>query len=610
MQYGDFQYIDAAFGGPQRRNNVLSIVDIRAQLPEDPTDCFGTWNRFSSAYVEHWRSTGSTANYQGPSYADFLPFDFDGDDLSPVLHQVQDFLKVLELTYEIAGLDGVRCYFSGKKGFHILLSSFLFGGWTASPDLHHHLHELAQSMAQDFGADLSIYDQNRLLRLPNTKHGDSDLWKIPLEAHEVLTLSVDAITGIAAEGPRSIEYPSWEDVAASEPCSALYQDIAVRQTPQTSKNGKTPELFPTGMKEGDGRDNHAFAIARYCRDKQLDRGVALDILKLWDTQQTDALGERVLEQKIRSAYSRTGAGDVVDDITPDDIKTPSELAAEYDAYIEKLKSHKVRLGWSEVDARLRGIAPGEVLTIIAKSGVGKTAVLQNILRHIALSQDTVSLFCSLEQPLAQVFERFAQMGSEEAGEDIESSWQDPVERERLTTTVTDDLGDQVLTCGRSGLRLGQLNQALDVAEEKIGSPVHVLAVDYLGLLDTSDLEKTLYGQVSRAARELKNLARNRDLVVICLCQVSRANGEDGSKPLNIYSARESGAIEESADFLLGLYRPDLHEEDKIMAVQILKNRKGQHGIEFTYDFDKISLRVATPKLQLIDGKQAGTRHEF
>jgi len=610
MQHREFQYVDTAFGGAHRRNHVLSIVEIRDRLPEHRTDCFATWHRFPDAYRTHWRDSGSTGGYPGPSYADCLPFDFDGEDLSDVLRQVQDFLKVLQLTYEIDGLHGVRCHFSGKKGFHVLLSSFLFGGWRPSSELHRHLRRLAQSMAQDGGADLSIYDQNRLLRLPNTKHGDSGLWKIPLEAREVLTLSVDAITEIAAEGPRDMEFPSWEDVEVAEPCKALLQDIITHQSKPTLQIEKPVELFPTGMKEGDGRDNKAFAIARYCRDKKLERRVALDILRLWDAQQVDALGETVLAKKIQSAYGRVIPGDTEDDITPDDIKTPADLAAEYDAYIEKLKSRRVTVGWPEVDARLRGIAPGEVLTIIAKSGVGKTAVLQNILRHIALSQDAVSLFCSLEQPLAQVFERFAQMGSEEAGEDIESSWQDPEERERITTTVREDLGDQVLTCGRSALRLDQLNQALNVAEEKIDHPINVLAIDYLGLLDTSDLERSLYGQISRAARELKNLAKQRDLAVICLCQVSRANGDDGSKPLNIHSARESGAIEESADFLLGLYRPDLHQEDKTIAVQILKNRKGQHGIEFPYDFDKISLRVAAPKLKRGGGKRAGTRHEF
>lgn len=611
MQHDDYHYVDAAFGGPNRRNNVISITQIKDQLPSEKTDCYVTWHRFPDAYREHCSATHSTGGYQGPSYADFLPFDFDGEDLAEVLRQVRDFLKMLELTYEIDGLRGVRCYFSGRKGFHILLSSFLFGGWSPSPDLYRHLRNMAKTMGEDSGVDMSIYDQNRLLRLSNTKHGTSGLWKIPLHSHEILTLSAEAITKIAAAGPREIEFPSWDDVGVASPCATVLKEVMSRlpQSDQILKVKRPVDLFPTGMREGDGRDNAAFGIATYLRDKRVGRDKALLILQFWDSQQVDSLGERVLEEKVQSAYRHASIADEDDTITADDIKTSAELITEYDAYIEKLKSHRIRLGWPEVDDRLRGIAPGEVLTIIAKSGVGKTAVLQNILRHIALSHDAISLFCSLEQPLAQVFERYAQMGNGEAGEDIEDSWHDPEDRERIAGAVKKDLGNQALVCGR-GLRFEQLDQALDAAEVKAGHPITVLAVDYLGLLDTRDLDKTLYGQISRAARELKNLAKRRDLVVICLCQVSRANGEDGSKPLNIYSARESGAIEESADFLLGLYRPDLHGEDKTIAVQILKNRKGQHGIEFPYDFDKLSLRVTSPMLSLAGAKQGTTRHTY
>ena len=105
----------------------------------------------------------------------------------------------------------------------------------------------------------------------------------------------------------------------------------------------------------------------------------------------------------------------------------------------------------------------------------------------------MSLFCSLEQPLAQVFERFAQLGTGEAGEDIERRWDDEDARRRISEVAQKNLGDQVLVCGR-GLKFHQLALTLDAAEAKTGQPVQVLAIDYLGLIDTSDLDKSLYGQ--------------------------------------------------------------------------------------------------------------------
>jgi KaiC/GvpD/RAD55 family RecA-like ATPase len=583
----------------------MPIRRINTSIPEDRRDCFATWHRFPEGYAEHVKAHGTVSGYDGPSYADFLLIDFDGEDLALVHSQVREFLKVIELTYEIDGLLGVRVYFSGAKGFHVCLSSVLFGGWGPSPELHGQLKELSRLVTDGFEVDTAIYDQNRLLRVPNTVNSKSGLYKIPLEIRLVLHQSIDDIR-LLAESSCDVTQPDWDDVSPSQVCQDLWERVR-RQKPHKGSSVDVGELFPRGLREGDGRDNQAFKIARYCRDHGFPEAITDQLLAIWDLAQTDPLGRKVLDQKVRSAYSRLD-GASSPDLSEDDILGPDELAQQYDAHIEKLSSSKISLGLGPVDGRLRGICRGEVTTIIAKPGAGKTALVQNILRHVADAHDTTTLFCSLEQPLAQVFERYAQMGYGRSGEEIERGWEEPEQRELIATTVRADLGKRTLTCGKN-LSLAQLDQALDLAAAKAGEPVSVLALDYLGLLDTRDLDKTLYGQASRAARELKNLAKRRDVAVLCLCQVGRSAGEDASAQLSIHSARESGAIEESADFLLGLYRPDLHGEDRTINIQILKNRKGEEGVEFSFDFDKTSLRI-TPKVTKIVGGNGDTRHEY
>ena len=114
MNHQDFLWADTAFGGPQDRNHVLSIKNLRDHLPDHQTDCYATWHRFPVAYSDHVQATGSVTGYKGLSYADYLLFEFDNvEDLAGVLSQVRDFLRVLELTYEIDGLHGIRCCFSG-----------------------------------------------------------------------------------------------------------------------------------------------------------------------------------------------------------------------------------------------------------------------------------------------------------------------------------------------------------------------------------------------------------------------------------------------------------------------------------------------------------------
>lgn len=584
MRELNFCYVDTAFGNVSYRNNVMRVQDVNRGIPEDRKSCYATWHRFPKVYQEHCEKTGSVKGYRGPSYADFLPFDFDSDDLAVSLEKVRDFLRMLEVSYEVDGLCGVRVWFSGKKGFHVGLSSVLFGGWGPAVDLAEKLRILSKIVGQGFDLDSKIYDQNRMLRMQNTLHAESGLWKIPLSPMEVIVEPIETIQAWASQ-TRQVEWPDWYDVMPKAPLVQVWESIKKGQH-RNEKKEQTGTIFTAGMRDGDGRDNQAFLIARFLRDNGLKPQAAVKVLEFWDGQQEEALGLETVQDKVRSAYS-TLEGPEEKRVTVEALKRVSDLAAEYMAYVETLRARKICLGYTDVDKLLRGIAPGEVCTVIARTGVGKSAFLQNVLKHVAKTQPHVeSVFCSMEQPLAQCFERWAQMTALLPGREIEEGWHDAVYRESILGVMFETFGDRVMTCGIPGLSLEELGDVVDCAEEKTGRKVNLLGLDYLGLMEMSDLDRTAYGQVSKAARMLKTFAKARDIALLVLCQVHRGSGEEESTPLTIHSARESGAIEESADFLLGLYV----KEEKL-AIQVLKNRKGQKG-EFLLNFDRQSMRIS------------------
>ena len=136
-------------------------------------------------------------------------------------------------------------------------------------------------------------------------------------------------------------FPPWEEFEAVIPCAELLRRVISNRS--ANRPAKRVSLFPIGLSEGDGRDNQAFTIARYFRDHRIERDATMDILRLWDGQQHGPLGERLLLQKIESAYSRAVGEDQVN-IEREQIMTPGELALEYSTYIKKLKRGKVTLG--------------------------------------------------------------------------------------------------------------------------------------------------------------------------------------------------------------------------------------------------------------------------
>lgn len=598
MNQPQCQYVDSAFGSTANRNRVIRLADVARLLPADRREIYLTWHRFPEAYLQHWNTGNrSVRGYQGTSYADFLPLDFDGQDIEAVHRQVKDFVAQLEAVYGVDTAHGVRLYWSGGKGFHVLMDAALFGGWTPHPELAGYLKRLATRLIGDRpGFDPSIYDVNRLLRLPNTVHGGSGLWKVPVTRSELFDCTVEQIRALVAAPREEVQasLPIWGDCLPAPALVELWQACRQPERPPAPAAPESFVLFPRGMVEGEGRDNQAFAIARYCRKHGWPQARTLELLQLWNEAQRDPLDTVVLEQKAESTYrlAETPAEQTA-------ILSPEELADAYGRHVSQLQGRRITLGMLRVDDRIRCIFPGEVCTLIARSGVGKTLLAQNLIRNICRSNpEIVSLFASLEQPDSMVFERYAQMALEMSGRAIEEGWQmDEDTRREIRGEVCNLLGRHTYTVVQ-GLNLHHLHEVVQRTAERAGRPVDVLIIDYLGMLLMEGMGRSLYEQVSTCVRALKQFAKQANLSLLLLCQVSRQAGEDGSEPLTKSSARESGAVEESADFLLGLYRPYLNRVDSNgndidtrIAVQILKNRKGREGETFDFHFDRRSLRI-------------------
>lgn len=415
MRHPEFRYIDTAIGGPAGRNNVIELSQWKERIPADRREVYHTWHRFPAAYLEHVQTAKSVAGYDGVSYADFIPFDFDGPDLDAVQSTVRTVLQDLQVRFDVT--HGVRAYFSGAKGFHILLDAELFGGWSPSVELAANLRTLAERLMSDYqGFDSAVYDRNRLLRCANTQHGKSELWKVPLSIGEVQTLSIEQIKELAA-APRKVDWPAWGDCETSSGLAEIWQQAQAPPARDRAPRAAASSLWQRGLREGDGRDNAAFALARMLRKKGLDESDTMEILRLWDDKQADPLGDRVLELKVASTYRMAQETEEQGDA----ILTYSDLADAYHRHLEQLKQRKMTLGLPAVDHRIRGVVPGEVCTVIARSGVGKTILAQNIILNVTqASHESSSLFVSLEQPDIMCFERAAQMvtgrsGSSEIG---------------------------------------------------------------------------------------------------------------------------------------------------------------------------------------------------
>jgi len=149
----------------------------------------------------------SVSGYQGPCYAHFLPLDIDAPDLGDALETARDMAAYLLDGWGMTE-EGLAAYYSGMKGFHLTIPTGIFGEVEPGADLPRTFRELRRKIVDEAkpfhpeAVDFAICDRMRLLRLPNTLHSKSGLYKVPLRLEELMTCEPDEIRRLARKPRR------------------------------------------------------------------------------------------------------------------------------------------------------------------------------------------------------------------------------------------------------------------------------------------------------------------------------------------------------------------------------------------------------------------------
>ena len=316
------------------------------------------------------------------------------------------------------------------------------------------------------------------------------------------------------------------------------------------------------------------------RDKALLRGVAVAASEITAMVQ-EGLGTAAdtldaAEQKIFAVRRGQSAQDMVpiSRVLPDVLERLGEMTESQD-HMPGLSS-----GFSAVDAKITGLNKSDLLLLAARPGMGKTSFALNIALNVARSsRKTVAVF-SLEMSAEQLVTRIL------SGEAL-------VENYRLRTGNLRETDWQKIAAAASVLNQLDIrvddNPMLSAADMNAKcrrlDNLGLVVIDYLQVM-TSAGDKGNRGEnrqqvVSDISRMMKIMAKELNVPVICLSQLSRANEKRDDKRPMLSDLRESGAIEQDADIVMFLYRDDYYNEDSekhnIAECIIAKNRHGETG---------------------------------
>lgn len=279
------------------------------------------------------------------------------------------------------------------------------------------------------------------------------------------------------------------------------------------------------------------------------------------------------------------------------VYTAEQCLKEYARYVDDLQHTRFLTGIAPIDKRIRGVAGGELLFIIARAGSFKTALLQNFLRRYIHTSAWGTCFFSIEMPIASVTERYHEIIQGAGGRDIEDFYRKPGAEDYRPAMERDFVKDlDRLYVVPQVVSVKDAIQYVRLIEREFQTKIGLVGIDYLGLMDGRGRGE--YEIVTTLCRDLKGAAKMLGLPFVILSQTSREAGRDGAQEINLSAGRGSGAIEESADVALGLYQ----EEDGLIC-KILKNRKGPKGSRWLLDLDENNLRIGGEATEWVPNKE-------
>lgn len=239
----------------------------------------------------------------------------------------------------------------------------------------------------------------------------------------------------------------------------------------------------------------------------------------------------------------------------------------------------IATGFVDLDYRTSGLQPSDLVLVAARPSMGKTAFVLNIAQYVAFHNNLATAIFSLEMSKEQLVNRLFSLEARvdaqllRSGNLADSDWEKLIEGAGIigkSKLIIDDT---------PGISISELRSKC--RKYKLEHDLKLIIIDYLQLMSGSGRSDSRQQEISDISRSLKGLARELNVPVIALSQLSRQVEQRPDHRPMLSDLRESGAIEQDADVVMFIYRDDYYNKDtqdkNIAEIIIAKQRNGPIG---------------------------------
>ncbi len=255
----------------------------------------------------------------------------------------------------------------------------------------------------------------------------------------------------------------------------------------------------------------------------------------------------------------------------------------YDDIYQMHAKHDTRFtglptGFTGLDMMISGLNKSDLILIAGRPGMGKTSFALNIAANVGLKTDADVAVFSLEMSNPQLVSRMLCSDSMIVSDKLRTGHLETEEWSRLAVSAQKLSGTSIYLDDTAGMTVAQMKAKLRRLKN-----LGLVIIDYLQLMTTGSRIDNRVQEISQITRSLKIMAKELNVPVICLSQLSRAAEQrQGHRPM-LSDLRESGSIEQDADIVLFLFREDYYSEEEDDANKntatciVAKNRHGSTG---------------------------------
>ena len=241
----------------------------------------------------------------------------------------------------------------------------------------------------------------------------------------------------------------------------------------------------------------------------------------------------------------------------------------------------VPTGYHDLDARTSGLQPGDLLIVAGRPSMGKTSFALNMAEHVAIEVGLPVAVFSMEMGGAQLATRMLASIGRLNSQSLRTGRMNDEEWSKLSFALGKLHEAPIYIDETGGLSPANLRARARRLARQYGGKLGLLVIDYIQLMSGNRPGENRATEVSEISRSIKSLAKELQVPIVALSQLSRKVEERTDKRPMMSDLRESGAIEQDADVILMMYREEYYKpdtEDKGMAEVIIgKQRNGPTG---------------------------------